>query len=86
MTSHPIFLFFKKAKKLKGKQQENQDGRSSEATTVTSQVTVAASSPSSKCLSRRAQCIDQLSKWHLLLEAGGITQAQYEELKEFLMI
>ena len=82
----PDFPFFNKAKKVKGKRHEKQDDRSDDATTnVTSQVTVSTSSPSSKRLSRRAQCIDQLSKWHLLLEAGGITRTQYDELKESIL-
>ena len=83
----PDFPFFKKAK-VKGKQPVKQDSPSSDTTDmprVSSQVTVATGSPSTKRLNRHAQCIDQLSKWHLLLEAGGITQTQYDELKESIL-
>jgi len=31
------------------------------------------------------QCIDQLSKWHVLLELGAITEAQYNELKATIL-
>ena len=55
------------------------------ATDKVSPTTTTPDSPSTKRLIRRAQCIDQLSKWHLLLEAGGITQAQYDELKESII-
>lgn len=33
----------------------------------------------------RSECIDQLRKWHELLEKGGISQQQYEELQETIM-
>jgi len=31
------------------------------------------------------QCIDQLSKWHVLLESEAITEAQYNELKATIL-
>lgn len=33
----------------------------------------------SKLVGLRTQCIDQLSKWHTLLNSGAIDQAQYNE-------
>ena len=30
---------------------------------------------------RCVQCIEQLDKWHALLDKGGITQEQYDELQ-----
>ena len=33
----------------------------------------------------RSECIDQLQKWHSLLEKGGISQEQYEELQKTIM-
>ena len=74
----PDFPFFKKQEKQKINQQTKS------AADATPQI-VSASSPSSKRLNRRAQCIDQLSKWHMLFEGGGITQAQYEEFKESIL-
>ncbi len=41
-------------------------------------------SPSKKLL-MRTQCIEQLDKWHTLLEKGGITQSQYSELQEKIL-
>ena len=38
-----------------------------------------------KCVGLRAQYIDQQSKWHVLLVAGGIDQAQYNELKDTIL-
>ena len=40
---------------------------------------------SGKKIGLRSQCIDQLKKWHELLECGGITQAQYDELQATIM-
>lgn len=34
-----------------------------------------------KRLQMRSQCIEQLDQWHTLLEKGGITQEQYDELQ-----
>ena len=34
-----------------------------------------------KRVTMRGQCVDQLSKWHDLLEKGAITDDQYTELK-----
>ena len=39
----------------------------------------------SKRLGFRSECIDQLSKWHALMEKDGITREQYEELKNTIM-
>lgn len=33
----------------------------------------------------RSECIDQLQKWHNLLEKGGISKEQYEELQKTIM-
>ena len=35
----------------------------------------------SKRLQMRSQCIEQLDRWHALLEKGGITKGQYDELQ-----
>ena len=35
----------------------------------------------SKRLQMRSQCIEQLGRWHTLLEKGGITKGQYDELQ-----
>ena len=42
------------------------------------------SSPGKK-ISLRSQCIDQLSKWHHLLESGIISQSEYDELQKKIM-
>jgi len=39
----------------------------------------------SKRLMMRTQCIDQLDKWHTLLEKGCITQADYNEMQGKIM-
>ena len=51
---------------------------------TSSAVSTAANSPT-KRVGLRAQCIDQLSKWHALLIAGGIDQQQYDELKNTIL-
>ena len=43
------------------------------------------SSSPSKRLGLRGECIEQLSKWHTLLEKGAISVQQYDELKETIM-
>ena len=76
----PDFPFFKKLKrgieKEKGKDHGDTVDKSS------SGASTSVGSPT-KRLSLRTQCIDQLSKWHVLLEAGAISQAQYDELKDY---
>ena len=61
-------------------------GRKKSATSLPS-----SSSPNSinvtptKRLGVRTECIDQLSKWHILLQSGAISQEQYEELKGVIL-
>ena len=38
-----------------------------------------------KRLTMRAACIKQLDKWYPLLEKGGITQQQYDQLQQNIM-
>lgn len=38
-----------------------------------------------KRLTMQTACIEQMDKWYSLLEKGGITQQQYDELKEKIM-
>ena len=38
-----------------------------------------------KCVQMWGQCVDQLLKWHELLEKGGINQQQYDEMKSTIM-
>ena len=38
-----------------------------------------------KRVSMRGQCVDQLTKWHDLLEKGAITDEQYAELKSTIL-
>ena len=47
--------------------------------------------PSSECLSpgkrinMRSECIDQLEKWHRLMECGAISNEEYKELQETIL-
>ena len=72
----PDFPFFKRPKN------DKHSGASVSGTS--SAVSTAADSPT-KRVGLRAQCIDQLSKWHALLIAGGIDQQQYDELKDTIL-
>ena len=38
-----------------------------------------------KCILYRSECINQLDKWHDLLEKGVISSAQFTELQETIM-
>jgi len=38
-----------------------------------------------KRLTMPTACIEQMDKWHSLLEKGGITQQQYDQLQEKIM-
>jgi len=42
-------------------------------------------SPLVKKLQMRTELIDQLKKWHSLLQDGGITQVQYNKLQGKIM-
>ena len=46
--------------------------------------TLTAVSPS-KRINLRGQCVDQLLKWHELLEKGAITQEQYDNFKTTIL-
>lgn len=46
---------------------------------------VSAASPPVNKISMRTELIDQLQKWHQLLELGAISQTQYNELKETIL-
>ena len=73
----PDLPFFKKPKdKEKPIEKESDMPEKSSCSTAAS----VANSPT-KRLNLRMQCIDQLSKWHVLLESGAINKSQYEELK-----
>lgn len=67
----PDFPFFKKPHKAA------KDASACPSTSV-------ANSPT-KRFGLRTQCIEQLSKWYALLNAGGIDQSQYEELKDIIL-
>ena len=79
----PDYPFFKKPKE---KIKNAVTATSSDATTspAATSLSLGANSPT-KRVGLRAQCIDQLSKWHALLTAGAIDQVQYDELKETIL-
>lgn len=53
---------------------------------VTSTATVDESTRSpGKRIGLRTQCIDQLQKWHSLLESGAVSQEQYDELQKSIL-
>ena len=56
-------------------------------TDKSSDSTVQTSAGMSPCkrLTMRTACIEQLDKWHSLLEKGGITQQQYDQLQKKIM-
>lgn len=39
----------------------------------------------SKRITLRSECIDQLDKWHKLMERGAITQEEYKDLQSTIM-
>ena len=39
----------------------------------------------SKRVNLRGECIDQLYKWHSLLEKGAIPQSQYDEMQKAII-
>ena len=57
---------------------------SSNTPTTTTRVCPSALSPT-KRLALRSQCIEQLEKWHQLMECGAISKDQYEELQAKLI-
>ncbi len=62
---------------FKGKKSKAQDDKQDDHPVVTSRP--------AKRLGFCTECIEQLSKWHILLERGGITQQQYDEVKSTIM-
>ena len=64
--------------------------QSHKKTTSSSELPIATSSSSvsvspGKRVSLRSECINQLDKWHSLLEKGVITQKQYEDMQETIL-
>ena len=45
-------------------------------------VNEAATASPGKRLQMRSECIDQLDKWHQLMEKGAITAEQYKEIQD----
>ena len=68
----PDLPYFTHCKK-KRNSQSSEDGSSASSGTPTKRL----------CL--RTTCIDQLSKWHDLLQSGAISQVQYDEMKDVIM-
>ena len=68
-----------------GKQKSTKE---SEIVAVTPQKSSVALSSSSvgispgKRVNLQSECIDQLQKWHVLMENGDITKSQYEEMQK----
>ena len=79
----PDFPFFKKAKGTK-KVQEGERGDEPAETSSPFPSTSSSASPM-KRLNMRTQCIEQLGKWHDLLESGAISQSQFEELRSSII-
>ena len=84
----PDFPFFKQRKEKRIDAQQSSvstDSGSTASTSSLSTSTALVCNSPSKCVGLRTQCIDQLSKWHSLLNTGAIDQAQYDELKEAIL-
>ena len=69
----PDFSFFTGRKKSSGESHPDGPGSSSGSRSPT------------KRLDHCTECINQLSKWHGLLQDGAISQEQYEEMKGTIM-
>ena len=80
----PDFPFFKKRKEKRSDAQRSGSSSDSGSTATISSMSTSTNSPS-KRVGLRTQYIDQLSKWHSLLNTGAIDQAQYDELKEAIL-
>ena len=80
----PDFPFFKKRKEKRSDGQRSGLSSDSGSTATIFSMSTSTNSPS-KRVGLRTQCIDQLSKWHSLLNTGAIDQAQYDELKEAIL-
>lgn len=50
-----------------------------------SAATVSSTHSPGKKIGLRSECINQLKKWHELLECGGITKTQYDELQKTIL-
>lgn len=73
----PDFPFFTGRKKSSGESHPDGPGSSSGSSSGSRSPT--------KRLGHRTECINQLSKWHGLLQDGAIFQEQYEEMKGTIM-
>ena len=80
----PDFPFFKKAKRDRSGQQAKECENVDKQTETSSPVQAGNSASPMKRLNMRTQCIDQLGKWHVLLESGAISQSQYEEMSSII--
>ena len=64
--------FFRNSKSVKGKTNTSSSGSSD------------GMSPA-KRINLRTECINQLDKWHMLLEKGAITSDQYQQLQDTIL-
>ncbi len=63
--------FFRHSKSVKGKSSTSPSGSDG-------------MSPA-KRINLRTECINQLDKWHMLLEKGAITSAQYQQMQDTIL-
>ena len=81
----PDFPFFKKVKPSKSGRETKDCENVDKPTKTSSPVHVGNSASPMKRLNMRTQCIDQLGKWHVLLESEAISQSQYEEMRSSII-
>ena len=81
----PDLPFFKKRKEKRSTPQHSAGSTDSGSTASTSSLSTSTTNSPSKRVGLWTQCIDQLSKWHSLLNTGAIDQAQYDDLKESIL-
>ena len=75
MDEPPDLPFFTGRKKVSGSRCDDPSTSSSDS----------GSRSPTKRLNLRTECINQLSKWHSLLQGGTISQDQYDEMKDTIM-
>ena len=83
----PDLPYFKKCEKKRAtKEQDDLPARPSDESSRHSPVpaTVQGLSPC-KRIQLRTECINQLDKWHALVEKGGITKQQYDDVQKTIL-
>ena len=83
-TQPPDFPFFR-GKSSSKKVNVSKPGKPEEDSSAAGETPVSAAVSPGKRIALRTKCIEQLEKWHSLLEKGVVTEEQYSKLQQSIL-